>query len=158
MPFRAYLTDLSDSVDADWNDVKYVGRGDKFFIYNSFSRKISIGFKAAALSFGEMKPMYERLNYLMSNLMPDYNGVLMRGPLVRITVGNWIDSQPGILNSLSYTVPQDSPWEISLNNEYLELPHVVEVSLSFTPIGSQDGKTTHNSQKSQYISNIAQKY
>ena len=39
----------------------------------------------------------------------------MRGPLVKMTVGNWIDSQVGVLNSISYNVPQDSPWEIALN-------------------------------------------
>jgi hypothetical protein len=159
MLFRAYLTDLSDNIDADWNDIKYAGRGDKFFIYNSFSRRISIGFKTAALSFDEMKPMYQKLNYLMSNLMPDYVGPLMRGPLVRVTVGNWIDSQPGILNSLSYKIPQESPWEISINkDESLQLPHIVEANFTFTPIGSQDGSTNHISQKSPNISNIAQQY
>jgi hypothetical protein len=34
MVFRAYLTALSDSVDAQWTDIKYAGRGDKFYIYD----------------------------------------------------------------------------------------------------------------------------
>jgi hypothetical protein len=91
--------------------------------------------------------------------MPDYVGPLMRGPLVRVTVGNWIDSQPGILNSLSYKIPQESPWEVSINkDESLQLPHIVEANFTFTPIGSQDGSTNHISQKAQNISNIAQQY
>lgn len=169
MVFRAYLTNLSDGVDATWTDIKYAGRGENFYVYNGFSRKIQIGFKVAALSAGEMEPMYQKLNYLMSNLMPDYNNTLMRGPLVRMTVGNWIDSQPGVLNSLSYTVPQDSPWEIALNEPItingiqkgeLILPHVVEVSLTFTPIGSQT-KTNNlkpEKVKDNNVSHIAQNY
>jgi hypothetical protein len=170
MVFRAYLTNLSDGVDATWTDIKYAGRGENFYVYNGFSRKIQIGFKVAALSAGEMEPMYQKLNYLMSNLMPDYNNTLMRGPLVRMTVGNWIDSQPGVLNSLSYTVPQDSPWEIALNEpitvagggtkKELILPHVVEVSLTFTPIGSQT-KTNNlkpEKVKDNNVSHIAQNY
>ncbi len=140
-----------------WNSIKYAGRGEDFYIYGGFSRKIQIGFKVAALSAEEMKPMYQKLNYLMGNLMPDYkDNLLMRGPLVKMTVGNWIDGQDGILNNVSYTVPQDSPWEISLGDQQLILPHVVEVSLSFTPIGSQTKGVNLLPSKSQVISHIAQ--
>ena len=157
MIFRAYLTQLSDSVDATWNSVKYAGRGEDFYIYGGFGRKIQIGFKVAALSAIEMEPMYQKLNYLMSNLMPDYNNTLMRGPLVKMTVGNWIDGQTGILNSLSYSIPQDSPWEIALTSDNnLILPHVVEVSMTFTPIGSQTKGVNKIASKSQTTSNIAQ--
>jgi hypothetical protein len=106
--------------------------------------------------------MYQKLNYLMGNLMPDYDGTLMRGPLVKMTVGNWLDGQAGILNSLSYTVPQDSPWEISLGEDLttgvgtLILPHVVEVSMTFTPIGSQTQGVNKISEKSYSTSHIAQ--
>ena len=97
--------------------------------------------------------------------MPDYNGLLMRGPLVKMTVGNWIDGQDGILNSVSYTVPNDSPWEIALNEvlpggtKELILPHIVEVSLTFTPIGSQTKGVNKISRKDNDIldtSHIAQ--
>ena len=158
MIFRAYITALSDSVDAQWNDVKYVGRGDKFYIYDGFSRKMSVSFKVAALSAEEMRPMYQKLNYLMSNLMPDYSNNLMRGPLVRMTIGNYIDGQLCKLDSVSYTIPQDSPWEIAINDTELILPHIIEVQLSFTPIGSQTQTNNFTPQKSDTISNIAQNY
>lgn len=159
MIFRAYLTQFSDNVDATWNNTKYAGRGEDFYIYNGFNRKINIGFKVAALSAEEMKPMYQKLNYLMSNLMPDYEGVLMRGPLVKMTVGNWINGQDGILNSLSYTIPQESPWEVnitSIPDNNMVLPHIVEVQMTFTPIGSQTDGVNRLSQKYFTISNIAQ--
>ena len=171
MVFRAFLTDFSDSTNAEWNETKYTGRGEKFYIYQGFTRKIGIKFKVAALSSAEMQPMYQKLNYLMSNLMPDYgdNGIIMRGPFVKMTVGNWLDGQDGILNSINYNIPNDSPWEIGLpatgifdGKEPLQLPHIVEVSLEFTPIGSQTGNSGQNlnqpSQKSNNISNIAQSW
>jgi hypothetical protein len=161
MIFRAYLTQFSDNTDATWNSVKYAGRGEEFYIYNGFSRKIQIGFKVAALSSQEMEPMYQKLNFLMSNVMPDYNGLLMRGPIIKMTVGNWIDGQDGILNNVSYTVPNDSPWEIAINEpitgeKILILPHIVEVSLTFTPIGSQTKGKNLISEKSYNTSHIAQ--
>ena len=162
MIFRAYLTQFSDNTDATWNEIKYAGRGDKFYIYDGFSRKINIGFKIAALSSQEMEPMYQKLNYLMGNVMPDYSeDNLMRGPLVRMTVGNWIDGQDGILNNVSYTVPQDSPWEIAINEpatgeKILILPHIIEVTMTFTPIGSQTRGKNLISSKSNTTSHIAQ--
>lgn len=161
MVFRAYLTQFSDSTDATWNNIKYPGRGEDFYIYNGFSRKIQIGFKVAALSAQEMKPMYQKLNYLMSNLMPDYDDGLMRGPLVKMTVGNWLYNQEGILNSLSYTIPNESPWEIAINDvdgigKPLVLPHVVEVQMTFTPIGVKNRGDNYAPQKALGYSNIAQ--
>lgn len=169
MIFRAYLTQFSDSVDAKWTDINYVGRGNPFYIYTGFNRKIQIGFKVAALSAEEMQPMYQKLNYLMSNLMPDYEGNVMRGPLVRITVGNYLDAQLGKLDSLSYTIPNDSPWEIALDEpeggiKSLILPHIIEVSMNFTPIGAETGLSTNGTgsasnkieEKSQKTSYLAQ--
>ena len=163
MIFRAYVTQFSDNVDANWNEIKYAGRGENFYTYGGFSRKISIGFKVAALSSVEMEPMYQKLNYLMGNLMPDYkDNLIMRGPMMRMTIGNWLDGQDGILNSLSYTVPQDSPWEISLGEDVtsgaktLNLPHIIEVNMTFTPIGSQTVGKNKVSSKSSQISHIAQ--
>lgn len=164
MIFRAYITDLSDTVDATWNGVKYAGRGDQFYIYDGFSRKMSVSFKVAALSRYEMEPMYQKLNFLMSNLMPDYStasssqGLLMKGPMMRMTIGNWIDGQLCVLNSLSYKVSQETPWEIGLNDEELILPHIVDVTLNFTPIGSQTRKSNELPRKAACVSNIAQNW
>jgi hypothetical protein len=164
MIFRAYLTQFSDSVDANWGEIQYAGRGDKFYIYGGFGRKVSIGFKVAALSAEEMQPMYQKLNYLMGVLMGVYEeDGLLRGNLIKMTVGNWFDGQDGILNSLSYTVPQDSPWEIGLPTslggvEPLILPHVLEVNMTFTPIGSQTKGVNKISEKNSETSHIAQNY
>ena len=86
--------------------------------------------------------MYKKLNNLASTLTPDYNGAgFMRGNLVKLTLGGYIVEQPGFINSLTYTVPQESNWEIGLSPDggddesVKELPHVIKVSgFSFTPI------------------------
>ena len=156
MVFRAYITALTDNVDATWTPVKYAGRGDSFYIYDGFSRKMSVSFKVAALSAQEMKPMYQKLNFLMGNLMPDYKDNVMRGPLVRMTIGNYIDAQLCKLDSLSITIPNDSPWEIAINDTELILPHIIEVQLSFTPIGSESHAENKIPSKSQTTSHIAQ--
>lgn len=156
MVFRAYLTDLSDDTTAEWSDIKYAGRGDKFYIYTGFTRKISISFQVAALSEKEMKFIYQKLNFLMSNAMPEYKDSLMRGPLVRMSVGSWIDSQLGILNSVNIKPNKESPWEIAIGDDQLILPHVLDVTLNFTPIGSETRASNLIQEKSETTSHIAQ--
>ena len=142
MHFRAFLDDFSDSYTAEWNPVNYVGRGDTLYNYSKFGRTISLGFTTMAQSKAELIPMYKKLNYLTSTLAPDYtNAGFMRGNLVRLTVGGYLYEQPGFITGLTYTVPQESSWEIGLNAEgggdstVKELPHMIKVSgFSFTPI------------------------
>jgi hypothetical protein len=86
--------------------------------------------------------MYQKLNYLASNLTPDYssNGY-MRGPMMRLTIGGYLYSQPGFMTSLTYTIDESTPWEIGINdtdaesdNSVKELPHIIKVSMNYTPI------------------------
>lgn len=142
MIFRSYITAFSDGYNPEWNNIRYLGRGENFFIYNGFNREITINFQVAALSEAEMKPMYQKLNYLASNTAPDYNSQgFMRGPFMRLTVGNYLLRQPGIIRSLSYSISKDIPWEIAIDDPeegdakiLYELPHVIEVNMSFTPV------------------------
>ena len=142
MHFRAFLDSFSDSYTATWNPVNYVGRGDTFYNYGGFGRTISLSFTAAAQSKAELIPMYKKLNYLASTLAPDYNEAgFMRGNMVRLTVGGYLYEQPGFITSLTYDVPQESSWEIAINEEggydrsVKELPHMIKVSgFQFTPI------------------------
>ena len=142
MHFRAFLDSFSDSYTATWNPVNYVGRGDTLFNYGGFGRTISLSFTTAAQSKAELIPMYKKLNYLASTLAPDYTGAgFMRGNMVRLTVGGYLYEQPGFITSLTYDVPQESSWEIAINetgnsdNSVKELPHMIKVSsFAFTPI------------------------
>jgi hypothetical protein len=142
MHFRALIDSFSDGYSADWSSAQYVGRGEKFYNYNGFDRTINMSWTVAAQSKDELIPMYQKLNFLASNLMPDYNGNgYMRGPLVRLTVGGYLYSQPGFITALTYDIPQEATWEIGINDSgqsdpsVKELPHMIKVTgFTFTPI------------------------
>ena len=142
--FRAYIDDFSDAYSADWGEVQYVGRGDKFYNYKGFNRSINMGWTVHASSKGELIPMYKKLNYLASGLAPDYSAAgFMKGNLARLTVGGYLYNQLGIIKSITYTIPQESTWEIGVNqfadggfdNTVKELPHMIKVTgFEFIPI------------------------
>ena len=142
MHFRAFIDSFSDSYNASWDSVRYLGRGENFYNYNGFDRTISLSFTVAAQSKPELIPMYKKLNYLASNLTPDYSPFgYMRGPLVQLTMGGYLYEQVGFITALTYDIPNDTTWEIGINdaggsdNTVKELPHRINVSnFNFTPI------------------------
>jgi hypothetical protein len=115
-----------------------MGRGEEFFTYQGFTRDISFSFKIAALSRDELKPLYNKLNYLISQVYPDYSPTkgIMRAPIVKVTLGDYLYRVPGFLQSVNVTVDNSTSWEINLENStsVQELPHVLEVQISFKPI------------------------
>jgi len=140
--FRALLDSFSDNYNAEWGDIRYLGRGEKFYNYNGFTREVNLTFTAAAQSKQELIPMYTKLNYLASQLMPDYSGQgYMRGALVQLTVGGYLYEQPGFITNLAYDLINDAPWEIAIDTEgnpdptVKQLSHMVKVtSFTFVPI------------------------
>jgi hypothetical protein len=142
--FRAFLDSFADNYSAQWNPVKYLGRGEDFQIYGGFQRKISLSFKIAAATREEMQPIYEKMIWLASATAPTYadGGQFMRGTLTKITVGDYVYELPGVLNSVNYTWNPDYPWEIAMTEPEAqgiddfeqELPMVMDCSIDFTPI------------------------
>ncbi len=157
--FRALIDSFSDNYTAKWDAVQYVGRGEELYNYKGFGREISMGWTVYAQSKAELIPMYKKLNYLASSLAPDYTGAgFMRGNIVKITVGGYIYDQPGIIKSISYGIPEESPWEIAIgvdgeeDTSVKQLPHMIKVTgFTFIPIHkfipAKANSTTNPTQK-----------
>ena len=141
--FRAFLNQISDAYTADWNPTRYIGRGENFYTYGGFDRKISLSWTVAAQSKVELMPMYKKLNYLASVCAPNYsaNGY-MRGNIIKLTIGGYIHDQPGIITGFTYEMNEDNAtWEIGIDDDgrsddsVRELPHLIKVSgFNFIPI------------------------
>lgn len=147
--FRAFLDSISDDFSATHNTYKYNGRGEEFYTYNKFNRKIQVGFKIAAQSRVEMKPLYQKLNYLAAQTAPQYSNVgRIITPYQTLTIGNWFNDLTGVITSVGIAWQTNYPWEIALDRkpnpetgeidgkdkDMLIVPHVLDVSLSFQPI------------------------
>jgi hypothetical protein len=144
--FRAFLDQISDNYSSNWDPTKYIGRGENFYTYSGFDRKVSLGWTVAAQSKVELMPMYEKLNYLASICAPDYSSEgYMRGNIVQLTIGGYFYEQPGIITGLNYEMNSDNDtWEIAIGDDEFnpgkdrsvrQLPHIIRVTgFNFTPI------------------------
>jgi hypothetical protein len=162
MHFRAFITNFSDNISADWNGQRYMGRGENFYTYQGFNREVSFTFKVAAQAVQEMEKLYQKLNYLASTLHPDYNdNGFMRGTIHKLTIGEYFYRMPGIIKSMNITVDDNYPWEIKMKQPeqklandvseillggngtpsvpskdqlQMEVPQILNVQMSFIPI------------------------
>ena len=142
--FRAFINSFEDNFTADWKGTNYMGRGEKFYKYGGFDRKISMGWTVAAQSKQELIPMWQKLNYLASVTAPDYSSTgYMSGNLITLTVGGYLYEQVGIMTGLNLSIPDESPWDIAISDtdtatrdaSVKEMPMICNVSgFNFIPI------------------------
>jgi len=151
--FRAALTGLTDSITPDWNSRKYIGRADNVYIYKGATRVVNFGFKVSVHSEIEVRPVWEKVNYLIGLCYPKYRdlsdneGKYMEAPFVKLTIGDLFANVPGILNGgITISIPDEATWEVrdSTPNkdssgkeiDIAKLPRFIEVTISgFTIFG-----------------------
>jgi hypothetical protein len=164
IPFRASVTGINDSFQADWANYKYIGRADKLYVYDGVTRQLSFSFKVIANSVKELLPMWKRINYLCGLTLPaNYTSAPSQGDgsenqfmipsFVLLTLGDMYKEQPIIINRIGLTIPEGASWEtVSENSEqdwsYLnniitwtgskgkvaQFPREVEISVDLTPL------------------------
>lgn len=162
--FRAFLEGaISDTNTAEFDSFKYLGRGETFRTYQGFDRTIGFTFKVFAQTREEMRPLYTKLNALISQVYPDYSPTsrLMRGSVVRLTIGDYIYRMPGFLENVNVTIDNsNTPWEIQLlgaetESDVAQLPHMVTVACSFKPIMDVlPARVTMNNPRTAIIGNV----
>lgn len=137
--FNAFLDSFGDSYSGTWNGTQYIGRGEQFYTYQGFTRDINFSFKVAAFNKNEVKKMYRKLNLLAGSTAPSYSekGNFMRGTLTRVNIGDLLYRQNGFINSVDLSWNTTYPWEkdyTQLDSPLKRVPHVLDVSVKFTPI------------------------
>ena len=110
-----------------------MGRAEKQYKYNSFDRDISLGFTIVADNQNNLEEMYSQLNTLASSIAPFYTAQgYMAGVLHKLTVGNYINKQYGILQGLTFEITDDTPWQTETDSQ---LPLYIKVTgIKFKPI------------------------
>jgi len=142
--FRAFLTSgINDTNAASLSSFKYIGRGENFYTYQGFERSITFGFRIAAQSESELMPLHRKLNLLIGQVYPDYasSSGIMRAPIVRVTIGDYLYRMPGFIESVNVNISNDTSWETTedpnyagLDSSIAQLPHYLDVTISFKPI------------------------
>ena len=130
--FRATVSGLQDTISPEWASEKYIGRADSVHVYKGAERALSFSFIIAPTTKQELFTLWEKLNYLTGLTYPKYtDDNKMVAPWIEFTFGDMYKGVPGFIESLSYTIPDNAPYEI----DGIQLPKVIEASMGFKYIG-----------------------
>lgn len=147
--FTAYIQSLNDTFGSNWNESTFIGRPDPVYNYSTFKRNIEFSFFLAAQNQEELKPLYNKLNYLVSATAPGYGSATNAfkiGIFSTLTLGDYFKNEYGFFNNIALSWDLNYPWEVGvqtdsngyssdvLDNSIPKLPHVLSINCSFTPI------------------------
>ena len=153
--FRAYLDGIVENIVPAWNPTSYVGRSEPVYSYAQTERDLTFNLKLHAGNKAELKQIYTKMNRLTSMCYPQYAPdvsaqvktgedtegkaqIRMRPPLVRLRLGDLFggggaDSNMmlGFISTISYTVPEESTWEI---DKGMKVPRYIMATIMFRVI------------------------
>jgi len=135
--FSAYLSGFKDDFSATWNDVNYIGRSETFYIYSKFRRSVSFSLKIPCFNRTQLFEKHRALGQLASTTAGRYNpnGTnALGGMLLRLNVGNYLVGEYATMNNLTYTIPDDSSWDITPE---ARLAMYIEANFSFNIVHQQ---------------------
>ena len=156
---RGFIDGITENVAPSWTTVNYIGRSAPVYNYERAERDMSFNLKLFAHTANELDSLYKKINRLTSLCYPEYkvdeklgSKVRMKAPLTKFRMGELYGSRnnevTGFIKSLTYTVPDESPWE-TVNGKRVpkfvtaaityQIIHNEAPSLRFTQKGSGKG-------------------
>jgi len=138
LQFRGTISGLSENFSPSYSEIKYSGRAEPVYVYDSFKRDISFNFKIYPTSRVEMQPIYTKLERLSTYTMPRYSDGGYSAPgngpgesELLLTIGKLYVETPMLLTSLSYSYSDDTSWDIDFG-----LPMGIDIQVGCTILGN----------------------
>jgi hypothetical protein len=130
IPFRAFISNINETVMPQVSDTPYIGRIDRNVVYVGVSREVSFQLRVQAFSSEELAVIWRKINYITGLCYPsryDQYGFMIP-PFVKLTIGDLWRDQPGYFKSLSHTIEDGASWEIT---EDSQAPHGIIMNVTF---------------------------
>lgn len=116
--FRSTITGLTETFSPSWDSAnKFIGNPFNYYTYSGIERSVSFNLKVYALNGREMISMWDKLKFLAELTYPAgyTNTSAVVPPFIKFTLGSFYDRKEGFIESLTYTVDDNTPWEVGLN-------------------------------------------
>jgi hypothetical protein len=143
--FPALISGITDNSSNNTTSFNYIGRADKVYVYQDYSRSISFTVQIVAQREEDIPIIWEKINYAKGLTLPKYEKFISKGgvedntrpvaPIVYLTLGDMFNNAPGFFSSVNLSIPENSTWELE---EGLQVPHLCTLSFEFTYIGKEN--------------------
>jgi hypothetical protein len=130
------ITGLADNTTPSWTDVKPVGSGFKFYLYDSWEREISFKFQMYAENKEQLDLIWKKAEDIKKLTLPVPKKSLgVFGQIISLEIGNIINSPFGFLTTCNLTVSDDTSWEITTGGQK---PMLFEMDITYKVVSNTD--------------------
>jgi len=135
--FKAFITGLTETVSPSWSSNNFVGNPYKYYIYENIERSVTFTLNIASENAQELAKNWEKISHLTKAAYPlipyqednrNISANITSPPFVKFTLGDMYKERFGIIDSLSYTVPDNGVWETDIDG--FVLPKFIEASIT----------------------------
>jgi hypothetical protein len=132
--FRATITGLTETFAPTWDSKKFIGNPFSFYTYTGIDRSVQFNFKVYSLTDDEHIAAWERLQFLTGLTYPQKYSTLgyTIPPFLKFTLGNMYLEKECFIDSLIYTIDDNYPWEIGIDDKTKDykLPKIIDVGIT----------------------------
>jgi hypothetical protein len=131
--FRGTITGLTETFSPSWDSQRFIGSPFSYYIYQSVERNVTFNFRVWSQNPEEHIAAWDKLGVLAKMVYPQgypANGAVTP-PLVSLTLGDLYKTKESFIESLSYTIDDNSPWEIGTDVSGYKAPKVIDVAITF---------------------------
>jgi hypothetical protein len=119
--FRSTITGLTETFSPSWESSNFIGNPFNFYTYASIERSVTFNWTTFSMNAQEHKVMWDKLNFLQSLVYPQgyYPTSAVKAPLIEITLGSMYKNKVSFIESLTFSVDDNTPWQISDTQDYV---------------------------------------
>ena len=145
MHFRSIITGLSETVSPSWSTNKFFGNPFNFYTFDSVERSVSFTLTTYCLNPDELSKMWTKIEFLTDIAYPSINSLknkkrFVTPPIIDFRLGDMYDAKIGFIETLTYTIPDNSTWETVADGALL--PKIVEINIGIKFIETADSVDT----------------
>ena len=137
--FRALVSGLTENVSPSWSTSKFVGNPYNFYTFDSIERSTSFNLKLYCNNNVELLNNWEKITKITQMTYPSIGAQFANPPIIQFRVGDIYNNKIGYIDSLTYTIPDESNWETDGESGYL--PKIIDVAISIKfieSVGAED--------------------
>ena len=165
IPFEGTISGLSEDVQPEWSNFRYLGSPFKVNRYLGVERSLKFNLKLYYQYNGQKLNMVKKINYLKSLAFPydeisemKYGGETQTSQyafspnLVYLSIGDMYKNVFGFIESLSFSIEENTVWPSNFNDpiDTFMYPSVVDVSISMKIIENHKTETQNDITRYKY--------
>ena len=128
MAFRCNITGLTETSSPSWASNNFVGNPYKYYIFETVERSVSFNLQVYAQNPLELANNWSKLSNLTKLSYPLIENNMAHPNFTQFTLGDMYKNKVCIVESLSYTFPDNGTWETDV--EGLLLPKFIDVAIT----------------------------